>query len=162
MYCSKCGNLIQEGDRFCARCGKRVDNETLVCGKCGKQLPFDARFCDNCGEPTQVRPSDFAGGGESDSFAAKQSYYAKSYSFEQSPYGSVTITKSQSRLIWLTVLAYVFAFIFPPISIICSAAGITVSLSNGDAAMKKRFIASMIVAVVLAVILSLSYILTNG
>lgn len=44
MYCSKCGNLIQEGDRFCARCGKRVDNETLVCGKCGKQLPFDARF----------------------------------------------------------------------------------------------------------------------
>ena len=148
MYCSKCGNLIQEGDRFCARCGKRVDNETLVCG--------------NCGEPTQVRPSDFAGGGESDSFAAKQSYYVKSYSFEQSPYGSVTITKSQSRLIWLTVLAYVFAFIFPPISIICSAAGITVSLSNGDVAMKKRFIASMIVAVVLAVILSLSYMLTNG
>ncbi len=148
MYCSKCGNLIQEGDRFCARCGKRVDNETLV--------------CDNCGEPTQVRPSDFAGGGESDSFAAKQSYYVKSYSFEQSPYGSVTITKSQSRLIWLTVLAYVFAFIFPPISIICSAAGITVSLSNGDVAMKKRFIASMIVAVVLAVILSLSYMLTNG
>ena len=78
MYCSKCGNLIQEGDRFCARCGKRVDNETLVCGKCGKQLPFDARFCDNCGEPTQVRPSDFAGGGESDSSAAKHSYYAKS------------------------------------------------------------------------------------
>lgn len=161
MYCSKCGNLIQEGDRFCARCGKRVDNETLVCGKCGKQLPFDARFCDNCGEPTQVRPSDFAGGGESDSFAANN-LITQIIFVRTKPlwFGNDNQVAEQTYLAHCVSVR--FAFIFPPISIICSAAGITVSLSNGDVAMKKRFIASMIVAVVLAVILSLSYILTNG
>ena len=65
--CLKCGNEIQEGQKFCMKCGTPVsaDNnkrasstikEPLVCSKCGNPLNPGQKFCMKCGTPVSTVP----------------------------------------------------------------------------------------------------------
>ena len=65
--CSKCGNEIQEGQKFCMKCGTPVSadnnkstssaiNEPLVCSKCGNPLNPGQKFCMKCGTPVSAVP----------------------------------------------------------------------------------------------------------
>ena len=65
--CLKCGNEIQEGQKFCMKCGTPVsaDNnkrasstikEPLVCSKCGNPLNPGQKFCMKCGTPVGAAP----------------------------------------------------------------------------------------------------------
>jgi RNA polymerase subunit RPABC4/transcription elongation factor Spt4 len=51
MNCSKCGSLVQAGDKFCASCGAPVS--TQFCPGCGAQVTPGASFCPNCGKALQ-------------------------------------------------------------------------------------------------------------
>jgi len=62
MYCSECGNEIDETDKFCINCGQK--NKTLTknkseinnsnfqfeCSTCGENISIDDDYCPNCSE----------------------------------------------------------------------------------------------------------------
>lgn len=55
MYCSKCGNKIEDNDKFCRSCGNSITitNDELVDSSAPTPLtntPTSAPFCTNCGE----------------------------------------------------------------------------------------------------------------
>lgn len=65
--CSKCGNEIQDGQKFCMKCGNPVsaaNNKTAsstieapkVCSKCGNPLNPGQKFCMKCGTPVNAAP----------------------------------------------------------------------------------------------------------
>ena len=65
--CSKCGNEIQDGQKFCMKCGNPVsatNNKTAsstfetpkVCSKCGNPLNPGQKFCMKCGTPVSAAP----------------------------------------------------------------------------------------------------------
>ena len=47
MFCWKCGNEINEGDKFCTKCGAQ---QFKVCTKCQKRISIFDGFCIYCGE----------------------------------------------------------------------------------------------------------------
>ena len=47
MFCWKCGNEINEGDKFCTKCGTQ---QFKVCTKCQKRISIFDGFCIYCGE----------------------------------------------------------------------------------------------------------------
>ena len=52
MNCIKCGNPVNEGQKFCAVCGTPCGIPVKKkCAKCGAELMDGANFCLNCGEP---------------------------------------------------------------------------------------------------------------
>jgi membrane protease subunit (stomatin/prohibitin family) len=46
--CPKCGQPIDEGQKFCNNCGSRVFEERS-CIKCGKPMGSSSKFCSECG-----------------------------------------------------------------------------------------------------------------
>lgn len=48
MFCNKCGNQINEGEKFCTQCGEMVPVEK-VCPVCNNKLADGVVFCGNCG-----------------------------------------------------------------------------------------------------------------
>ena len=50
MKCEKCGNDLQEGQKFCSVCGQKVE-VIHACPKCGTKLGQGQRFCVVCGQP---------------------------------------------------------------------------------------------------------------
>lgn len=62
MFCTKCGNKLQDDDAFCPKCGKRVtsasqpaehqddDTQQFKCPFCGAPLPSFATSCPECGQ----------------------------------------------------------------------------------------------------------------
>ena len=68
MKCSKCGNEMNDGQKFCMKCGapasanpqaqtasKQVD-APAVCAKCGNPLIPGKKFCMKCGTPVSAAP----------------------------------------------------------------------------------------------------------
>ena len=68
MKCSKCGNEMNDGQKFCMKCGapasanpqaqtasKQVD-APAVCAKCGNPLIPGKKFCMKCGTPVGAAP----------------------------------------------------------------------------------------------------------
>ena len=68
MKCSKCGNEMNDGQKFCMKCGapasvnpqvqtasKQMD-APAVCAKCGNPLIPGKKFCMKCGTPVGVAP----------------------------------------------------------------------------------------------------------
>jgi hypothetical protein len=51
MNCTKCGSLVQAGDKFCSQCGAPAGSQ--YCPNCGKQITPGAVFCSNCGKNLQ-------------------------------------------------------------------------------------------------------------
>lgn len=54
--CSKCGQPLQETQRFCTVCGNKVDQTTsnsYQCHKCGKEIEASKKFCPYCGMRVQ-------------------------------------------------------------------------------------------------------------
>lgn len=49
MYCSNCGNNMNDGDAFCAKCGATRSIDHKTCPKCGTPIARNERFCSNCG-----------------------------------------------------------------------------------------------------------------
>jgi ribosomal protein L40E len=50
VICVKCGNTLQENDRFCDKCGTKCDAfKKDICIKCGNALQGNDKFCDKCG-----------------------------------------------------------------------------------------------------------------
>lgn len=50
MFCSKCGHLIGEGERFCTRCGTPVtQSQQHLCPECGAVVSEEAIYCGKCG-----------------------------------------------------------------------------------------------------------------
>jgi len=49
VYCSNCGDLIQEGSKFCPNCGNKLIIGSIECSKCGKINEPESRFCVKCG-----------------------------------------------------------------------------------------------------------------
>lgn len=47
-FCSSCGSVLKEEDKFCANCGTAC---IKFCAGCGSQLAASARFCSKCGQP---------------------------------------------------------------------------------------------------------------
>lgn len=55
MFCSNCGNQIDDDALFCTKCGAKLSekhNESF-CEKCGSKLDDDALFCTKCGNKVQ-------------------------------------------------------------------------------------------------------------
>lgn len=50
MNCSKCGSIVQSGDKFCGSCGTPVAS-VQYCPNCGSQATAGSGFCANCGKP---------------------------------------------------------------------------------------------------------------
>lgn len=48
MFCNKCGNQINEGEKFCTKCGEMIPQEK-VCPVCSNKLADGVVFCGNCG-----------------------------------------------------------------------------------------------------------------
>lgn len=48
MKCTKCGNELQEDQKFCSICGTKIEREKR-CPSCGEILEEGQRFCKNCG-----------------------------------------------------------------------------------------------------------------
>lgn len=52
--CTKCGNPINEGEKFCTSCGTPVEvvrvTANRFCRQCGNLLSPGAKFCDVCGK----------------------------------------------------------------------------------------------------------------
>ncbi len=55
MNCSKCGSIVQAGDKFCASCGAPVSSP--YCPSCGSQVTAGAGFCPNCGKSLRGAPA---------------------------------------------------------------------------------------------------------
>jgi len=63
MFCSNCGNKLDDGARFCGECGTPViaqetveatealDNPIKTCKNCGFEIEDGAMFCGECGTP---------------------------------------------------------------------------------------------------------------
>ncbi len=52
MYCGKCGNVLQENEKFCPKCG--TQRFSKYCGKCGNILQENEKFCPKCGTSAVV------------------------------------------------------------------------------------------------------------
>ncbi len=55
MFCSNCGNQIDDDALFCTKCGAKLSekhNESF-CEKCSSKLDDDALFCTKCGNKVQ-------------------------------------------------------------------------------------------------------------
>lgn len=55
MNCSRCGSIVQPGDKFCSGCGAPVATAAF-CPNCGSQVMAGASFCSNCGKSLQAIP----------------------------------------------------------------------------------------------------------
>ncbi|MBO7420853.1 MAG: zinc-ribbon domain-containing protein [Spirochaetaceae bacterium] len=53
MYCTSCGNKLDEDSVFCSKCGSHKDStdKYLYCENCGSKINNDAAFCTECGTP---------------------------------------------------------------------------------------------------------------
>ena len=67
MKCIKCGNELQDGQKFCMKCGTPVSvnpqsaaakqaEAPIVCPKCGNPLKPGQKFCMKCGTPVGTVP----------------------------------------------------------------------------------------------------------
>ena len=57
MFCTNCGNKLDDDAIFCQNCGKKVsDDSKLICGHCGAQLDEDSVFCSKCGKQVKQTP----------------------------------------------------------------------------------------------------------
>ena len=52
MYCGKCGNVLQENEKFCSKCGTARNSKTCI--KCGNILQENEKFCSKCGTAVMV------------------------------------------------------------------------------------------------------------
>lgn len=55
IYCSECGEEMDDDNKFCPKCGFEVHefdstSKSNLCQKCGSKLDEDSTFCSNCGE----------------------------------------------------------------------------------------------------------------
>lgn len=57
MYCTKCGALVNEKDRFCGKCGATVERQQQqrFCPVCGSKMENTQPFCPNCGTRWEER-----------------------------------------------------------------------------------------------------------
>lgn len=74
MFCNKCGNQINEGDKFCTKCGTPVSQERL-CPKCQCKLPDGAAFCGQCGAKVSETPQFTPANSGSSSYVQNNSGY---------------------------------------------------------------------------------------
>lgn len=64
MYCTNCGNKINDGELFCSKCGSKTKQEMtykLVCRACGGSLNVDSNniaHCPHCGSKEIIIESD--------------------------------------------------------------------------------------------------------
>lgn len=49
IYCSNCGNLIEDDSKFCPNCGTKLIKGPIKCSKCGGINKSDSKFCSYCG-----------------------------------------------------------------------------------------------------------------
>ena len=61
--CLKCGNELQDGQKFCMKCGTPVSVNPqpaapAVCSKCGNPLKPGQKFCMKCGTPVTAATSE--------------------------------------------------------------------------------------------------------
>lgn len=49
MYCSNCGNPINENAAVCVKCGFKTGTGNNFCANCGTQAMPGANVCTNCG-----------------------------------------------------------------------------------------------------------------
>lgn len=47
--CPKCGDLVDENEKFCSKCGEPLMVKK-VCASCGAQNEFEDEFCRGCGK----------------------------------------------------------------------------------------------------------------
>lgn len=50
--CSKCGDPLDEGQKFCEKCGHPVQEN--ICKNCGDPLEDGQKFCEKCGHPADA------------------------------------------------------------------------------------------------------------
>jgi hypothetical protein len=55
-YCSKCGFIVKEEDKFCHKCGNAL-KISMRCVSCGSNLKNGDRFCGKCGHPVDAAAS---------------------------------------------------------------------------------------------------------
>lgn len=59
MKCTKCGEYIEEGNRFCANCGIQIINFEIdpqsLCIRCVINLDTSLKFCPDCGNPIKSK-----------------------------------------------------------------------------------------------------------
>lgn len=67
MFCSKCGNELNDNDVYCFKCGAKVHNDSvntirLTCQNCGSSMTFDNEkqiiACPYCGSKELIPESD--------------------------------------------------------------------------------------------------------
>lgn len=56
MFCTECGNKVEDEARFCPECGAVLGEDTAeedsgFCISCGQPLDADSGFCPHCGQP---------------------------------------------------------------------------------------------------------------
>ncbi|MBQ7895504.1 MAG: zinc ribbon domain-containing protein [Oscillospiraceae bacterium] len=49
MFCSKCGNSVEDSAAFCSKCGNKMEAAPSFCSGCGSPLDPSAAFCPKCG-----------------------------------------------------------------------------------------------------------------
>ena len=55
MFCTMCGNEVQDGAKFCGYCGRAVQVLEKRCAVCGTALKDGMKFCPECGRAVTVR-----------------------------------------------------------------------------------------------------------
>lgn len=50
-FCTKCGVLLEEGEKFCGKCGAPAEQQMIGkrCGVCGNLIEEELSFCSFCG-----------------------------------------------------------------------------------------------------------------
>ncbi len=102
MFCNKCGNQINEGEKFCTQCGEPVIQQVqeLICPVCNHKLEDGMIFCSQCG--TKVGVSDFPytpenNGGNTNDFNGTPKTYRMISKYVGEP--SVGISKATGSLL---------------------------------------------------------------
>lgn len=57
MYCSHCGQEVNDNDRFCSACGEKVIRPRRNCPNCGSTIGENDYVCSHCGYqlPVEVK-----------------------------------------------------------------------------------------------------------
>ena len=51
MYCTNCGEQMENGQAVCTKCGFAKDTGNKYCGNCGAEVQPQQAMCTNCGCP---------------------------------------------------------------------------------------------------------------
>ena len=51
MYCTNCGEQMEDGQAVCTKCGFAKDTGNKYCGNCGAEVQPQQAMCTNCGCP---------------------------------------------------------------------------------------------------------------